>query len=154
MSDGGGIGVSIPRADGVVATPEGPDARLAEATAQMEYNSRVLREGIETAVERIGEQAEAIAQLRGQVARQESVLPQFQAAFQQLDARMTALAQQVMRNNRYAALDLATKSRQPGEQRASVVQNAKDYLAFIDPPAPQPVAAVDGDALNGEAATH
>ena len=162
MSDEGGIGVSLPRVDGVAERPRverrsngAANDGLAETVAQLQHDSREMREGIEAAAAKISEQETTIAQLHGQIARMEAVLPQYQAAFQQLDAKMTALAQQVMRNTRYAVLDLATKSRQPGEPAGNVVKNAETYRLFMEPPAPpQPAAAPDGVSDDAPSTTH
>ncbi len=150
MSNEGGIGEHdwqrmVPRDPDMNASTEGQRSsalttQVAVAIQELYDENATLREHLAAQSDQIASQEQTIAQLRGQVARQEAALPQFNAAFQQLDARMNALAQHVMRNARFAALDMAARTRQPGEHREMVMKNAEAYLSFIDPPA-SPVEA-------------
>ncbi len=105
-----------------------------EILAEMARQSGEIHSNLTTLVARLDTGDAEVAQLRGQVARFEAILPQYNTAFQQLSAKMDALAKQVMRNMRYAALDIATKSRLNNERGEAVVKNAEQYLKFLEPP--------------------
>ena len=105
--------------------------------AEMLRGSEEIQESLEALVGRITERDAESAQVKGQVSRLESILAQYNTAFQQLDAKMNALAQQVVRNTRYAALDLATKTRSNNERGDTVIKNAEAYLEFLTPSAPE-----------------
>jgi len=108
-----------------------------EILAAMAKQSGEISSNLAALIARLDTGDAETAQLRGQVARFEAILPQYNAAFQQLNAKMDALAKQVMRNMRYAALDIATKSRLNNERGEAVVKNAEQYLKFLEPPEPQ-----------------
>lgn len=127
----GGIGFPEPPA---TEEPVAQRDLLTETLDAMRENGETLKE-LTAALEK---QAAEVAQLRGQVARFEAILPQYNAAFQQMDSRMNALAQHVMRNTRFAAMELATKSRNPQEPLERVVQNAERYFEFINKATPAP----------------
>ncbi len=96
-----------------------------------------LRTATEGAGERFAALEAAVAQLQGQIGQLERMLPEFQQWAQTIEARMQAMAQQIARNLRLAALDAAVRSRGPGDPRGSVIPMAEELLKWLDPgPAP------------------
>ena len=90
----------------------------------------------------VTEIAGAVAQLQGQARQLDQILPQWQHVINTLDGRVTAIGQQVARNVRLACLDAAVKARGPGDPSSVVMKLAKDFLEFVEPPAPPEPAPV------------
>ena len=107
--------------------------------------TEALHSAILEAGDRLTEIEAAVTQLRGQHNQVEMTMPQYAHAINTLDARLTAVAQQVARNFRLAALDAATKSGGPGLQTDAVITRAEVFLRWLDPPAPAapPRSALD-----------
>ncbi len=130
-------------------------ARLAEATrayqdpaAQIEgfvaEMTRALDE-IRNATEGIGAtvdgHAAALAQLQGQVAQLERLTPQLTQWSQTVEARLQAMAQQISKNFRLAALDAAVKARGPGDPRNLLLPMAEDLLRWLEAGSAPPATA-------------
>lgn len=82
------------------------------------------------------------AMTEGQFAQVWQALRTIDANQQAFNARLAAVAQQIVRNSRKDALDAATRSRQPGEGPLSVLKHADAYALWLEPPTP-PVPAPD-----------
>ncbi len=76
----------------------------------------------------------AILQAQGQQNQFEALLPQYTHAINALNARVTAIGQQVARNMRLAALDAAVKSGGPGLTAPDIIRRAEMFLAWAEPP--------------------
>lgn len=155
MSDqrGGGIGsgravVELP--EDAVDPPE--EAREVADVAEAPGLLRKLREasdGQSAAIEALGPSLQTLRdeiarvgsesrQLGVQLAQLEQAVQNINSWAQGVEARLAALAQQLMSNIRVTALKLATDSRYTGESKTHVISNAEAYLQFIAPPPPEP----------------
>jgi hypothetical protein len=101
-----------------------------------------LKPILEAQGERLSQLAAENQQLRGQLAQLETGLVNHHNWFVQFDARMNALAQQVVGNARFQAMKLATDSRSAGEPMERIVKNAEAYFNFMMIPPPMPPAAI------------
>ncbi len=107
---------------------------------------KAVSEWLTDAGDRLAAIETSLAQLQGQHTQVEMALPQYGHALQTLDARLTAIAQQVARNFRLAALDAATRTAGPGLQTADIIARAETFLRWIDPPpadVQQPAPSLD-----------
>ena len=107
------------------------DNRFEEMGTQLQIALTELRALSVSVEERLG----AIAQLQGQMSqyevRFEHALPQHVQAIQTLDARITAIGQQVSRNLRLAALDAAVKSKGSADLQRDVLTRAREFFEFL-----------------------
>lgn len=133
----GGIGI----VDGVVEEPEEPQRIVPRHPEPNDLRDMLKRQGetLEMILndtraygERLAALEAMVAQRGGQQDQLEVAVAQFTGWANQHEARVNALAQQVVRNSRFAALSLATQSRGPGEQATRVVQNAAEYHKFME----------------------
>lgn len=97
-----------------------------------------LQEMLVTATERLDTAENQAAMAEGQFAQMWQALRTMDANQQAFNARMAAIAQQVVRNSRKDALDAACRSRQPGEGPDKVLRHADSYVTWLEPPAPPP----------------
>ena len=101
-----------------------------------------LQEMLVTATERLDTTENQASMAEGQFAQVWQTLRTMDANQQAFNARMTAIAQQVVRNSRKDALDAACRSRQPGEGPDKVLRHADSYVTWLEPPAPPPVQPI------------
>lgn len=154
MRTQGGIGSSAEPVE-VVEDALGPELAEAEEVRQPPMNAAPPMRSpqadhfhtlIETQAATIAELRRDLDHLQGRMVQVDMALPQYTQWIQTLDARLTAVAQQVVRNMRFAALELAVGKKGPGDAPKNVIEWANHYLAFLDPPAPPPEDAVSNQA--------
>lgn len=142
----GGIGAAgdvieaepVEPAERLVPRRETPDiGDIGPSFRQMLIQQSVTLEKILTDTreygDRLAQLEQTVAQLSGQNLHIEARLGQFAAWSQQVEARVAAVAKQLVQNTRFAALSLATQSRGPGEPAERVRRNAQEYMMFLEP---------------------
>ena len=103
---------------------------------------------------RIDAMERAVAQIQGQISQMELTFPQYAQAINTLDARVTAMAQQIARNFRLAALDAAVKAKGPGDPARNVLPMAKEFLEFLEPTVVPETPAADDERRLGNTLSH
>ena len=112
------------------AAPSAPrDMRLAVKAEIAELGSAVQQ-----MIAAHQEMRGVIDQSRGQIQQLEAYVPQIQHMFATVDARLTGMAQQIARNVRGVALDLAIKASAGETQPTKIVDAARTFMEFLDPP--------------------
>lgn len=140
----GGIGAGAePPKRRRVAAPVEPEPE-AEMPAEEPWprNAEQLRHDFKGLGDLVEAQRQVITQLQGQMGQVEQGFQRYNNIIQTLDQRMVAIARQVARNTRRDALELAIKSHGGAHVPTDkVTAAAASYLAFLEPPAPEPVEA-------------
>ena len=114
---------------------------LNKEPSELPVNRKELNElggAVQQAINAVHEIRTALGQAQGQIQQLETYVPQIQHSFAMADARMTAIAQQVARNVRSVALDLAIKAASDAQRSSPklLVDAATTFMEFLDPPAP------------------
>lgn len=140
-------------AEAAAAELPAPGRMIPSALAQ--HEARELLELRNTVMEletKSGEQQARIDELSADLVRSEGEAGQWRnallahdTAIRTLDARLTAIAQQVVRNSRRDALEAASKTRQPGERPEHVEAMATRFEAWLNRPFPQPEPPAQND---------
>ncbi len=155
----GGIAAADHEDTGIDLTPEtlprhmenlhatgiaGQAAALDDVVAQAKALLHELAAAGTGTADRLDAIERALVQMQGQVAQIEAALPQYSQAIHTLDARITAIGQQVARNVRLAVLEAAVKAKGTMDPAKNVMPIAREFLEFMEPT--KPAVAPQDDA--------